>query len=59
MRFSTGCPGYECDAIIPTETSYYPCMRHCQMVVLDDRNEGCGTNCHDHGVSFEGVNVVV
>jgi hypothetical protein len=29
------------------------------MVVFAGINEGCDVDCHDHGSSFEGVDIVV
>jgi hypothetical protein len=53
-RFSTSCTGYECTTIEPTQTSHFPCMRHCYLVVSGEVTQGCDSACHDHGNSFEG-----
>jgi hypothetical protein len=48
---------YMCENMVPTETTHYPCMRHCY---LSDDGGGpmCSTSCHRHAESVEGLMVV-
>jgi hypothetical protein len=57
--FSTTCTNadYMCGSISPTETTHFPCMRHCYL--SDDGSRPvCSTTCQDHAESFEGLMVV-
>jgi hypothetical protein len=51
--FSTVCAGYECSSILRTDTSYYPCMRHCYLIHSGDGTLACDSGCVGGG-GFEG-----
>jgi hypothetical protein len=52
MFSSSGCNIFECVQIQPTNTTFYPCMRHCHLIVDDVKADPtCAVDCHEHGNS--------
>jgi hypothetical protein len=52
MLTTEGCDIFSCSGISITDTSFYPCMRHCYLVVDNIKGiESCEEECHKHGSS--------
>jgi hypothetical protein len=53
--FQSQCGEFSCESIERTSTTYYPCMRHCNLVIQNNSKEFCSSECPENSFAIEGV----